>query len=327
MKKLLLLIMIILVFSISACSTKEKTMQNNDNSNIQMSKENMVNTIKEISLNPRPINSEQIKNVELYIKEIFGNMGYNDIKCQEFKYNDENNEDAIRRSSQPDVYLSPTANETNADGTGYNIIITKTSKEKNAKTLLISAHYDSLGNSYGANDNGSGISIVIELARVLKDIELPYNVQFIFFSGGEKFMLGSRYFVNNLPEEEREKFIGLINIDSVAEKSELGYFVMIHGKKRIEKNEYTEEDLDELAELNNNEISKLFIDNDRFKLKMGTNSDHHPFSLVSIPAVSIVQDWRSGLNVDSSSDIATNIDDNRLIEVAEQVIKVIFEIK
>ena len=41
---------------------------------------------------------------------------------------------------------------------------------------------------------------------------------------------------------------------------------------------------------------------------MATNSDHYPFALVNIPAVSIVQDWQDGLNVNDSSDVKENMD-------------------
>mgnify|MGYP000302618333 CR=1 FL=1 len=43
--------------------------------------------------------------------------------------------------------------------------------------------------SVGANDNGSGVAAVLELARILKDTEIPYNIKFILFSGEEKYML------------------------------------------------------------------------------------------------------------------------------------------
>lgn len=39
-------------------------------------------------------------------------------------------------------------------------------------TLVIGAHYDSAGIAPGANDNGTGTAAVLELARLLKDIEL-----------------------------------------------------------------------------------------------------------------------------------------------------------
>ena len=56
---------------------------------------------------------------------------------------------------------------------------------------------------------------------------------------------------------------------------------------------------------------------------MATNSDHYPFALVDIPAVSIVQDWQDGLNVNDSSDVKENMDMQRIVEVIEQVTEVL----
>ena len=49
--------------------------------------------------------------------------------------------------------------------------------------------------------------------------------------------------------------------------------------------------------------------------------------LVDIPAVSIVQDWQEGLNVNDSSDVKENMDMQRIVEVIEQVTEVLPEIK
>lgn len=59
---------------------------------------------------------------------------------------------------------------------------------------------------------------------------------------------------------------------------------------------------------------------------MATNSDHYPFTLVDIPAVSIVQDWQDGLNVNDSSDVKENMDMQRIVEVIEKVTEVLSEI-
>ena len=67
-------------------------------------------------------------------------------------------------------------------------------------------------------------------------------------------------------------------------------------------------------------MSDLFTSSDRFYLTMATNSDHYPFALVDIPAVSIVQDWQDGLNVNDSSDVKENM------EVIEKVTEVLSEI-
>lgn len=247
--------------------------------------QNIEQIIDEITSEPRPINSDAIQNVKEYISEYFGNLGYDNIEYQKFEYNDENNENAI------------------VDGIGENIIVTKNSSIDTTKNLIISAHYDSAEDSVGANDNGSGVAAVLELARILKDTEIPYNIKFILFSGEEKYMLGSRWYVGKLTEDERKQIIGVLNIDTIAEKSDLGYMAMIEGNKRPDNAEYDDEGLKKLAELNKNSMSELFTPSDRFFLTMATNSDHYPFALVNIPAVSIVQDWQDGLNVNDSSDV------------------------
>ena len=196
----------------------------------------------------------------------------------------------------------------------------------NAGLVSIIGNKGSAEDSVGANDNGSGVAAVLELARILKDTEMPYNVKFILFSGEEKYMLGSRWYVGNLSEDERKQIIGVINIDTIAEKSDLGYMAMIEGNKRPDDIEYDDEGLKKLAELNKNSMSDLFTSSDRFYLTMATNSDHYPFALVDIPAVSIVQDWQDGLNVNDSSDVKENMDMQRIVEVIEKVTEVLSEI-
>ena len=290
---------------------------------IEPLEQNIEQIIDEITSEPRPINSDAIQNVKEYISEYFGNLGYDNIEYQKFEYNDENNENAIRHSSQADVFLASTAEDAIVDGIGENIIVTKKSSTDTTKNLIISAHYDSAEDSVGANDNGSGVAAVLELARILKDTEIPYNIKFILFSGEEKYMLGSRWYVGKLTEDERKQIIGVINIDTIAEKSDLGYMAMIEGNKRPDNAEYDDEGLKKLAELNKNSMSELFTPSDRFFLTMATNSDHYPFALVNIPAVSIVQDWQDGLNVNDSSDVKENMDIQRIVEVIDQVMEVL----
>lgn len=272
---------------------------------IEPLEQNIEQIIDEITSEPRPINSDAIQNVKEYISEYFGNLGYDKIEYQKFEYNNENNENAI------------------VDGIGENIIVTKNSSIDTTKNLIISAHYDSAKDSVGANDNGSGVAAVLELARILKDTEIPYNIKFILFSGEEKYMLGSRWYVGKLTEDERKQIIGVINIDTIAEKSNLSYMAMIEGNKRPDNAEYDDEGLKKLAELNKNSMSELFTPSDRFFLTMATNSDHYPFALVNIPAVSIVQDWQDGLNVNDSSDVKENMDIQRIVEMIDQVMEVL----
>ncbi len=139
---------------------------------MQLSEQYIEQIIDEITSEPHPINSDEIQNVKEYIIKYFGELGYDNIECQKFEYNDENNENAIRRSSQADVFLAPTAENATVDGTGENIVVTKKSSTDTTENLIISAHYDSAEDSVGANDNGSGIAAVLELARILKISEM-----------------------------------------------------------------------------------------------------------------------------------------------------------
>jgi Zn-dependent M28 family amino/carboxypeptidase len=51
--------------------------------------------------------------------------------------------------------------------------------------LLIGAHYDSVSGSPGANDNGSGVAALLEIARLLKGVETGCTVRFVAFVNEE----------------------------------------------------------------------------------------------------------------------------------------------
>lgn len=88
--------------------------------------------------------------------------------------------------------------------------------------IVFSAHYDHLGRlgkkAYfpGANDNASGVSMLLELAHYYAQPEnqLDYSVVFMAFSGEEVGLLGSRYYVNN-PFFPLEQIKFLLNVDLV----------------------------------------------------------------------------------------------------------------
>ena len=69
--------------------------------------------------------------------------------------------------------------------------------------IVFTAHYDHLGGlgrkTYfpGANDNGAGVSGVLDLVNHYKKNPPRYSVVFLFFAGEEAGLLGSNYFVKN----------------------------------------------------------------------------------------------------------------------------------
>lgn len=84
--------------------------------------------------------------------------------------------------------------------------------------IVFTAHYDHLGrmgkeNIFpGANDNASGVSMLLNLAKHYSKNPLPFSVVFIAFAGEEAGLLGSEYFVRNpLIPLKQIKF--LLNMD------------------------------------------------------------------------------------------------------------------
>ncbi|MGH7165869.1 MAG: M20/M25/M40 family metallo-hydrolase [Nitrospiraceae bacterium] len=64
--------------------------------------------------------------------------------------------------------------------------------------LLIAAHYDTVPGSPGADDNASGLAILLEVARSLRDISLSREVRFIGFCLEEEDLLGSLAYAAHL---------------------------------------------------------------------------------------------------------------------------------
>jgi aminopeptidase YwaD len=84
--------------------------------------------------------------------------------------------------------------------------------------IVYTAHYDHLGgmgsDTYfpGANDNGSGVTQVLTLAKYYAAHPQPYTMAFIFFAGEEAGLLGSKYFTEN-PLIPLKNIRFLVNLD------------------------------------------------------------------------------------------------------------------
>ncbi|HET6568819.1 MAG TPA: M28 family peptidase [Rhodothermales bacterium] len=87
--------------------------------------------------------------------------------------------------------------------------------------LIVMAHYDHLGalgrEVYfpGANDNASGVALLLALAETLSEQSLRYSVLFVAFSGEEAGLIGSHYFTEH-PPVDLDRAVFLVNFDMVA---------------------------------------------------------------------------------------------------------------
>ncbi|HBA05148.1 MAG TPA: DUF4910 domain-containing protein, partial [Clostridium sp.] len=94
------------------------------------------------------------------------------------------------------------------DSKSKNIIATLKSKKKDAKTLIVGAHYDGV-DTPAANDNASGISTVMESARILSKKNLDCNIKFIAFGAEEIGLEGSNYYVQSLNSDDLQNTIAM----------------------------------------------------------------------------------------------------------------------
>ncbi|MEZ4797010.1 MAG: M28 family peptidase [Flavobacteriaceae bacterium] len=165
---------------------------------------------------------------------------------------------------------------------GTNIIGFLDNKAEN--TIVIGAHYDHLGYGgegslfrdeekaihNGADDNASGVALMLNLAGKLKNTNTSNNYLFMAFSGEEMGLLGSNYFTKNTTIDA-SKINYMINMDMVGRmKSDSTLAVYGVGTSPMFK-------------------QTLTANNDNFKLienESGVGpSDHTSFYLIDIPVL------------------------------------------
>ncbi|MCJ8153499.1 M28 family peptidase [Chryseobacterium sp. SSA4.19] len=101
-----------------------------------------------------------------------------------------------------------------------NLIITKTGTTYPNTYVIICGHYDTITGP-GVSDNGSGTSIILEAARILKDIPTEYSIKFIHFSGEEQGLQGSGHYADNVVFQNNVRQLNIrlvFNIDQVGGK-------------------------------------------------------------------------------------------------------------
>jgi Peptidase family M28 len=105
------------------------------------------------------------------------------------------------------------------DGFGYSVVgmVPGTDPELAKEVVLFGGHGDhvgenALGHLYlGADDNGSGTCVVMELARVFAANPQPRTMVFMSFGGEEQGLLGSEAVAADLPDGFN--YIAMINLD------------------------------------------------------------------------------------------------------------------
>jgi len=141
--------------------------------------------------------------------------------------------------------------------------------------VVIGAHYDHLGREpdgaimNGANDNASGVAVMLEIARLwqAQDFRPARSVLFAAWDGEEQGLLGSRHYVQH-PTRPLTRTIAMVNLDMVG----TGETLQIDGEGTV------------AAQLQASTSAYGITTT----LSFGGRSDHFPFHEAGIPAAMLI---------------------------------------
>jgi hypothetical protein len=156
---------------------------------IQLIDENLVYSYLEklVSIGPRYTGTENCKAAADFIYSEFENMSL-DVEFHDWKF---------------DKFKS------------RNVVATLKGYDSSSNaTIIISAHYDTVKDSLGANDDGSGVAVVLAIAKILSNYSFRQNICFIAFSGEEVGTYGSFTYARDA-YFKKENIYAVLNLDIV----------------------------------------------------------------------------------------------------------------
>gem|GEM_PF-287213 len=142
-----------------------------------------------VDIGPRVTGTDEEHEAAEYIENEFASLGY-DVSIQDFDIRDGQKSQNV-------------------------IAVKKPEGVEDAEIVYVTSHYDSVPGSPGANDNGSGTSTILEMARMLKDSPTDKEIRFITFGAEEIGLVGSKHYVSQLSDDEVNRSIANFNLDMV----------------------------------------------------------------------------------------------------------------
>jgi Peptidase family M28 len=124
----------------------------------------------------------------------------------------------LRKNKGLDVYFHQYEE---GDKTWKNVVARVPGKKDPQTTYIVCAHYDShpaglesSGFAPGADDNGTGVAVLLEGARILAEKPGNKTIEWVFFSNEEQGHKGSKAYVRDLMAKGHS-IKGIINIDTI----------------------------------------------------------------------------------------------------------------
>jgi Zn-dependent M28 family amino/carboxypeptidase len=175
-------------------------------------------------------------------------------------------EELVRLKRGDDVTVRVLASTVSETREASNVIA-DTQQGRDDQTVVVGAHLDSVPESPGINDNGSGSATILEIAEKMSELGIePRNrVRFAFWGAEELGLFGSKHYVAQLDERQLGALAVYLNFDMIASPN---YVRFIYGSS-------------EVREVFENFFSSRGLKAETVDLK--GRSDHGPFAAEGIP--------------------------------------------
>lgn len=276
----------------------------------------IMDMIRSVSAYKRAMGSQGEKDACAYLKKTIEAYGYStDIQVFPFDL-----QRKFRIDAEDNVFWDVDIMEKEKDGESQNLIAVKESNiSNNKKAIVLSAHYDDTG--YGAViDNATGVSILMEVARLVADLKLTTEIRFVLFGGEENGLIGSRYYVSKLSKDEKKSIIANINLDYIGEESSNNIIIATIGG---EENEASD-------------LFKNFLEKREIEIVDAQGGDYISFARAGIPSVSLGQlpvPWKLNYDYESEEEYeksliefeVSRLDESRLKVATDMILKVLTE--
>jgi hypothetical protein len=109
-------------------------------------------------------------------------------------------------------------NVQNFNTNGKNIIATQVGETNPGDIYLVCAHYDSV-TTFCADDNATGVSAVLEIARILSNYEFENTIVYALWDEEEIGLLGANFYAQQAADTSngntRDNILGVINMDMI----------------------------------------------------------------------------------------------------------------
>lgn len=207
--------------------------------------------------------------------------------------------------------------------------------DKKNEYVLVSAHFDHLGKRgediyYGADDNGSGSSLLLEMAQsfqqaVMEGEKPSRSIVFCWFTGEEKGLLGSKYYTE-FPIFPLESTVVNVNVDMIGRTDDdyknFTDYTYVIGSDRLSS------ELHQINEAVNQEYVQLVLDykynDEKDPNQFYYRSDHYNFAKEGIPAIF----YFTGTHKDyhRTTDTADKILFNKMAKIGRLIFHTIYEV-